>query len=45
MGCSRGKYLWPSVTCVVSVIQFNRYNVYLLQLGCNPVAVVILHVY
>ena len=33
--------------CSVLYILFynNNNNIYLLQLGCNPVAVVILHVY
>jgi len=26
-------------------LQYNNNNIYLLQLGCHPVAVVILHVY
>ena len=37
-----GRHNYPSKRRVKSQLPFN--NIYLLQLGCHPVAVVILHV-
>jgi hypothetical protein len=41
----RGMTVWWNVTAVISYVNNNNNYYYLLQMGCHPVAVIILHVF